>query len=420
MTAATILTIYLAFFGAEFVFENLLTWLNINHVKRNSSQVPPRFRGYIDEEHYKKSVAYTLENERLALATAPLHSGFILLIILSGFLGTVNTWIGQLPLPETIHGIMYIFAISLLFSLFSLPFSLYKQFSIEERYGFNRMNLGLFFKDMAKSLLISAVIAFPILLVLFWLIEAAGAFWWVWAFGAVALFQLIISVLYPLVIAPLFNTFTPLEEGSLREKLYDLAERLSFRTKGIFVMDGSKRSSHSNAYFTGLGKVKRIVLFDTLIRTLSEDQVTSVVAHELGHEKLRHVIKRLSISFALTAAAFFLISLLLHYQPLFHAFGFGEPNPHGLLVILAFCSGPFTFFLQPLFTSWSRKHEFEADRFAADAVSQTRHLKEALITLGRDNLSNINPHPLYSFYHYSHPSLGERVQALDEYEPAKP
>jgi STE24 endopeptidase len=275
------------------------------------------------------------------------------------------------------------------------------------------MTLGLFFIDLFKSLLISAVIAFPVLLIFFRLVETAGTFWWLYAFIVLSAIQLLLSVLYPVVIAPLFNKFTPLEEGSLKEKVRNLAEKLEFKTKGIFVMDGSKRSGHSNAYFTGLGKVKRIVLFDTLLETLNEDQIVAVLAHELGHEKLHHVIKRLAISLMLSLAGMYLVYILLDFLPLFRAFGFQETNIHGLLVILGFCSGPFTFFLKPLFTVWSRKHEFEADRFAVRAVGEAGSLKSALISLSKENLSNPVPHPLYSFYHYSHPSLGERLQGLD-------
>jgi STE24 endopeptidase len=412
MTAGTVLAIYLAFFAAEFLFESGLTCLNVNHIKKNREKVPEQLAGYFSREYLLRSADYSLTYARFSLASAPFHAAFVLLIVTAGFMGVVNGWIAGWGLPSIIHGVVYVFFFGLLFTVFSVPFSLYSQFVIEEKFGFNRMTVGLFFVDEMKSVVLSAVIGFPLLLGLFALIKAAPSFWWVWGFVLVTAFQLVMTVLYPVVIAPLFNKFTPLEEGSLKEKLESLAGRLSFRAKGIYIMDGSRRSAHSNAYFTGFGKAKRIVLFDTLVEKLSENQITAVLAHELGHEKLKHVLKRVIISTLITFASFFLLSLLLQFEPLFQAFGFSGPCPHCLFIIVAFCSGPFTFFLKPLLTSWSRKHEYEADRFAVEAMGEYQSLAEALVTLGKENLSNLTPHPLFSFYHYSHPSLGERVGAL--------
>ncbi|RKX74323.1 MAG: M48 family peptidase [Spirochaetes bacterium] len=419
MQANTILLIYLIFFAGEFLFENLLTLLNIKTAYRNKDSVPAPFQKYIEKDKYTLSVVYTIERSKFNLLTSVLSSGFLLFVVLSGLLGKVDLFVSGMHLHPYLHGIIYIFLISLIFKLFSIPFSIYSQFVIEEKFGFNRMTLSLFFKDLIKSLLVSAVISTPLLLGLFWFMDSTGRFWWIFAFLFVALFQLVITVLYPLVIAPLFNKFSPLEEGSLKEKLYNLAKKLAFRTSGIFVMDGSKRSRHSNAYFTGLGKVKRIVLFDTLIQTLTENQLAAVLAHEIGHEKKHHAVKYLFLSLLLMMAALFIIDLLLRFDPLYLAFGFKQASYHGILVIISFCSGPFTFFLTPLFTSWSRKHEYEADRFAVNAVENKENLEEALITLGRENLTNLSPHPLYSFYHYSHPTLGERIRAIEKYKPEK-
>jgi STE24 endopeptidase len=219
------------------------------------------------------------------------------------------------------------------------------------------------------------------------------------------------------VIAPLFNKFTPLEEGSLKKKVLALAERLGFKTRGIFVMDGSKRSRHSNAYFSGLGPVKRIVLFDTLVQELEEDGVVAVLAHEIGHQKLGHILKRLAVSLPSGLLAFFVVSLLLDYSPFFEAFGFANPSPQGALVLILFVSGPFTFYLKPLFSWWSRRHEFQADRFVQTRTSHGGAFQDALKKLGKENLSNPAPHPLYSFYHHSHPTVLERIRALDRHQP---
>jgi len=271
---------------------------------------------------------------------------------------------------------------------------------------------------MLKGVAISAVIGIPVLIVLFWFMDRTGPFWWIWAFAAMTVFQIVMSILAPLVIAPLFNKFTPLPDGSLKDRINDLASRLGFRTRGIFVVDSSKRSRHTNAYFTGLGRAKRIVLFDTLVSSHTEEEIVSVLAHEIGHEKRHHVRNGLLLSAAVSLVGFWILSLLLHWTPLYEAFGFAQPGYPALLVLLAFCSPPFTFWLQPLFSLRSRRQEYEADRFAVKGVGSAAGLKSALLRLSRDNLSNLSPHPLYSFFHYSHPTLAERIAALDRAEKA--
>jgi len=244
--------------------------------------------------------------------------------------------------------------------------------------------------------------------------DNAGTYWWIIASLGFITFQLVLSIVYPLLIAPLFNKFAPLEENDLKNLLRDLAEKLKFLTTGIFVMDGSRRSGHSNAYFTGLGKAKRIVLYDTLVSILSHTQIAAVLAHEIGHYKKHHLIKGLILSFFVTTLGFYVVNIFLNYLPLFEAFGFSRVSYHGIFVILSFAAGPFTFFLTPLFTMWSRKHEYEADAFAAQNTDYGNELKEGLILMSKENLSNLTPHPLYSFYHYSHPTVGERIKAIDK------
>jgi STE24 endopeptidase len=273
------------------------------------------------------------------------------------------------------------------------------------------MTWKLFVLDGLKSILVSVLLLTPLLAGLFFLIRATSL-WWVWGFLFFTVFQLVMIVLYPKVIAPLFNKFTPLEEGSLKQRILSLAERLGFETRGIFVMDGSRRSRHSNAYFSGLGKVKRIVLFDTLIHSLKEDQVAGVLAHEIGHEKLGHILKRLAVSIPMGLLGFWILSLLLNYRPFFEAFGFTGSSPQAVLVLVMFVSGPFTFYLKPLISWWSRRHEYQADRFVQDRTEYGAAFRSALVHLGRDNLSNPVPHPLFSFYHNSHPTVIERVRAL--------
>ncbi|MBN1699753.1 MAG: M48 family metallopeptidase [Spirochaetales bacterium] len=415
MTAGFILILYLVLFGLQYIWETALLLLNMNHVRKHSTSVPGFVDAIVTPEEYRKSVDYTLTRSRFALFSETASSGFLLAIIISGSLGVVETWLKGLHIEPYTHGVLFIIIVALAFRLFGLPFSLYGQFVIEERFGFNRMTKKLFFLDMLKGLFVSLVIFVPLIYLLFFFMDRAGDFWWIAAFAAFTIIQFVLTLIYPAVIAPLFNKFTPLPEGRLRDRIFELAEKLDFRTSGIFMMDGSKRSAHSNAYFTGMGKVKRIVLFDTLIESMGEDELLSVLGHEIGHEKLRHTIKTLFLSLAGSLLGFWIISLLLNFAPFFQAFGLEGPSYHTVLVLLIFCSGPFTFFLTPLGSLLSRKYEYEADRFAVNATGNPGPFKNALLTLHRENLSNLTPHPLYSFYHYSHPTLLERIRAIDAF-----
>ena len=414
MRSQTILALYLLFFFLEYFWELALSLLNLGHVHKNAEAVPEPFAGVIDRDTYARSVSYTVTRGRFGLAAGGFSAAALLAVVLSGSLGFVDDAARLLAIHPYFQGIVVIAVVSLGFWVLALPFSLYSTFSIETRFGFNKTTPRLYVVDTLKGFAISAVIGFPVLIGLFWFMDKTGRFWWIWAFGAMSVFQIIMSILAPLVIAPLFNKFTPLSEGELKQAITALAGKLNFRTKGIFVVDSSKRSRHSNAYFTGLGRAKRIVLFDTLVASSTQEEILSVLAHEIGHEKKNHVKKGMLVSLGISLVGFWLISLLLPYVPLYQAFGFHRPSYHAILILLAFCSGPFTFFLQPLSSLWSRKHEYEADRFAVQGVGSAAGMISALLRLSRDNLSNLTPHPLYSFFHYSHPTLAERIAALQE------
>jgi STE24 endopeptidase len=416
VNARSILLLYLLFFFLEYFWELALSVLNLGHVRKNASAVPRAFAGVVDRETYDRSVSYTLVRGRFGLAAGAFSAAALLAIILSGSLGIVDDAVRALPIHPYFRGILVIACVSLAFWVVASPFSLYSTFSIEARFGFNRTTPVLYIVDTLKGFAVSAVIGIPVLLGLFWFMDRTGRLWWIWAFAAMSVFQLVMSILAPLVIAPLFNKFTPLADGELKDAIMALARRLGFQTKGIFVVDSSKRSSHSNAYFTGLGRAKRIVLFDTLVANSSRDEILAVLAHEIGHEKKNHVKKGIAVSLALSLVGFWVISLLLPYLPLYQAFGFHAAGYHAILILLAFCSGPFTFFLQPLSSLWSRRHEYEADRFAVQGVGSAAGMISALLRLSRENLSNLTPHPLYSFFHYSHPTLSERISALEEAE----
>ncbi|MBN1797725.1 MAG: M48 family metallopeptidase [Spirochaetales bacterium] len=415
MDAHTILILFLGFFSLKLIWESLLILLNIKSSREHAAKIPAFVKKIIDKESYTRSVEYSITKGKFSLLNDVAGAFFLVLLILSGFLGIVDDYLYSLNIGTYLHGLLFLFSIGLVFAFFSLPFSLYAQFVIEERFGFNKMTPALFFFDRLKALIITVIIAAPLYFVLLWLLEVTGSWWWLLAFGFYTLFQLFITIIYPAVIAPLFNKFTAIEDGSLKQKINALLKKVHYKSKGIFIMDGSKRSKHSNAYFTGIGKTKRIVLFDTLINILKENEITAVLAHEIGHQKKKHIIKMLILSILSVLLAFFLIQLLLNYHPLYTAFGFSRVSLHAVLILLSLCSGAFTFMLTPLFSLLSRKHEYTADKYAAQQVTKgAMHLKNALLSLSKDNLSNLTPHPLYSFYYYSHPTLAERVKALEK------
>ncbi len=415
LLSKTILTVYLAFFSLEFLFERVLTLLNIGNVNKNR-KIPPFFKGHIDGKRYRKSQEYTITTNKFSIIDSLVSAAVLLFIILSGFFGYIDRQIAGFGLTGYTHSIVYLILVSLMFKLLSLPFSLYSSFVIEEKFGFNKMTLKTFFLDLLKSLMLSLLFSVPLLLGFFWFIDNTGELWWLFAFVFIITFQLFLTIIYPVFIAPVFNKFKALKDGELKEVLDSLARKLSFKIKDILVMDGSRRSRHGNAYFTGIGKTKRIVLFDTIIESLSPNQLAAVLAHEIGHQKRRHIIKRFIVSFVMLFVSFFVLGLILRFDPLYRAFGFSGFSYHGILIISGLCSGPFTFFFNPLFTSWSRRHEYEADSFVVKNTSLSKDLKEGLIVLGMDNLTNLTPHPLYSFYHYSHPALYERIKAIERQE----
>lgn len=419
MSPRAIFFLWLGLLVAEQAWLAMLAILNLRHVRRHAAEIPPAFASLVDAGTRARSVAYTLERGRFGIVVSLVSAGLAAAVVSTGVLGRLDDACARLPVGPYLRGAAFVLAVSICSWVANLPFSLYATFSIEARFGFNRTTPRTFVLDTLKGLALSLAIGVPVLLGLFWFMDRAGALWWVWAFLALTAFELVLNLLYPLVIAPLFNRFTPLAEGALRDRILELARRLGFRTKGIFLMDASRRSRHGNAYFTGLGPVKRIVLFDTLTSTMGDDEVLAVLAHEIGHERLHHVRKSLMLSIALGLAGFWVLSLLVPWTPLYGAFGFSRDSSHALLVVLSLASGPLTFAVQPLSSLLSRRREHEADRFAVDGTGGAQGMVSALLRLSKDNLSNLTPHPWYSFYHYSHPTDAERVAALEKYAATK-
>lgn len=414
-----IFTIFISIFLVYLIVDLALAYLNLKFLENNRAEVPSYFTSYIDLDTYLKSVEYTRVRGRFGIITILYSALVTLIIIASGFLGTFDQQIKIFHLDIRLHGIAYILLISILFSLLEAPFDIYRTFVIEERFGFNKTTFKVWVIDLIKGYLLQILILTPILWATFWFIQASGTYWWIYAFIFMATVQLLLQFLFPVMIAPLFNKFTTLPDGPLRDKIEHLASKLEFKTCGIYLMDGSKRSAHANAYFTGFGANKRIVLYDTLINTLTDEEVVAVLAHEIGHQKKHHVFKLTFISMLMLLIGLWSISLLIPYLPMYYAFGFNEPSSHAALIIFSMLAAPVGFFLTPIISILSRRHEYEADRYAAQAVSSGQALSSALLALSKKSLSNLTPHPLYSFFHYSHPTLMERLVALEKFNEIK-
>ena len=414
-----VIGLFFVFFLLEFLVEFVLNELNMAWVRKRQAEngVPAIFKGRIGVEDYQKSVDYTLAKGRFQ-RWADLYGRLVTLFVLFGgvlpFLDRVAQNLGGHFAPRTqATGIVFCLATGLLFSILSLPTDLYATFGLETRFGFNKTTWKLYLADKLKGFFLGIAIGIPFLFAVLWLMEGTGSYWWLWVFLFVFAFQFLLLVLYPILIAPWFNKFEPLKDDELRERILTLADEVGFKTGGIYTMNGSKRSSHSNAYFTGIGKAKRIVLFDTLLEQMSRDQGLAVLAHEMGHYKMKHVRRMLLVQSLFLLGGLYILSLLIDYAPFFHAFGL-EPSNYRALVLLGLISGPLTFYLGPLLNLLSRKHEYEADRFAAKVLKDGKPMEEALINLTVRNLSNLTPHPWYSAYHYSHPTTVERISAIEQ------
>lgn len=407
---------------AGFIFAKLaaqlwLEWLNRQNVLAHGASVPEAFRSIIDEPTYAKTVQYTLAKSGLHRLELIYDVIVLAVVLFSGVLPWAFGWFQQALGTSAWAMAAYLFAIGLALSLPGLPWEWYAQFRLEERFGFNTTTQKLWWLDRVKGLFLAAVLGFPLLVLVLKLVEWTGRWWWLWAWAALLVFQLVMAVLAPVLILPLFNKFTPLAEGSLRERLLKLAERTRFCAQSIQVMDGSKRSRHSNAFFTGFGRFRKIVLFDTLIQHLAEPELAAVLAHEIGHYKKRHIPKMLIASAAGSLVGFYFVAWLAHQVWFYRAFGFPPGNVTPALLLFGLLAGVATFWLSPLAHWWSRRYEYQADAFAAQAMQEPRSLIGALRKLNEKNLSNLTPHPLYSGFYYSHPTLLEREAALNSRNP---
>lgn len=409
----TVLLVFVLLLLANTLAELLLDLLNRRQVRRFADAIPPGLEGVMDDATYKKAVNYTLAKNKFSMIDNIFGSVVLAAVVLSGFLPWLYELFGPISERAVWADALYVIVALLLISLPSLPLEWWAQFRLEARFGFNKSTLKLWISDKVKGLAIGLVLGFPLLYLLLALVGWVGDWWWVWGFVLFFVFQLVMMVVYPMFIMPLFNKFTPLT-GELRDRLMELADRTGFKASTIQVMDGSRRSSHSNAFFTGFGRFRRIVLFDTLIEQLGQQELEAVLAHEIGHYKKGHVPKMLMMSAVMVFLAFGAIAYLARSEWFYQGFLFDQEPATIAPAFLLFglVSGLVTFWLTPIFNVLSRKHEYEADAFARAAVGAPEPMVGALRKLSEKNLSNLTPHPLYSGFYYSHPTMLERQAAL--------
>lgn len=408
--------LFVVFFALTLGVRFWLANRQIRHVLRHRAGVPAEFAPKVPLAAHQKAADYTVAKTRLGIA-AMLWGGVVLIgFTLLGGLQALSMALLGVTGPGMAHQMALVVAFVVISSLLDLPFDWHRQFVLEERFGFNKMTPGLWLADMVKGVLIGAAIGLPLLWVVLALMEKSGDLWWLWAWCVWSGFQLLMMVLYPTVIAPMFNKFTPLADAGLKERIEALMARVGFASKGLFVMDGSKRSAHGNAYFSGFGSNKRIVFFDTLLARLEAHEIEAVLAHELGHFKLRHIVKRIALMFALSLALLALLGYLKNQAWFYTGLGvlpmMGAPNDGMALILFALVLPVFTFVLSPLGSISSRKHEFEADAFAARHTDGA-HLVSALVKMYEDNASTLTPDPLYSSFYDSHPPASVRVKHLN-------
>jgi STE24 endopeptidase len=411
LALSAILIIYVAIQ----TFDWWLEYINLRHEKSNSAADQPEFKGIFDEDTVAKMRLYLGEKTQFSLFTSGISSIALLVFLLAGLLDHYNNWIASLGWSSIISGWLFFVILFVAVQFLSIPFSLHFTFNIENKYGFNNMSYHLWALDFLKSLVLSVVLLSVVILAGFWFIIHNPNLWWLyfWAFSLA--FTLFVTYLSPYVIEPLFNKFTPIDDALLTDRIVDLAAKSNINVAKVLKVDESKRSTHTNAYFTGIGRTKRIILFDTLLQTMNSNEILSILAHEMGHWKKRHLLKTLVISQAFSLVIIFISSRLMEGTLLTNLFGIDTDTLYVKVLIVAFLISMVTFFLKPLINVLSRSFERQADRYACDLSATAQPMISALIKLSKDNLSNLYPHPLYALVNYSHPPVIERLRYLKEY-----
>jgi len=405
------------FLAALVISTGVRLWLasrHVRHIQANRVAVPAAFSHDIDLAAHQKAADYSCAKTRLNMKSMIFDAAVLLLLTFGGGLQAIDNLASSLFHADILRGAAFVAILTVILSLLELPFDLYRTFGIEARFGFNKMTLAMFFGDLAKQAAVGTVLGMPLLFAVLWLMAGTGEFWWLFVWMVAVVFMLVVQFIAPSVIAPLFNKFAPMQDGEMKRRIEGLIARCGFTSNGLFVMDGSKRSSHGNAYFTGFGKSKRIVFFDTLLSRLEISEIEAVLAHELGHFRMRHVVKRLALMTVFSLIFFFLLGLLKNQEWFYQALHVGFPATDAMALTLFFMVVPvFTVLLRPLLSMYSRKHQFEADQYAAK-FTPARDLIHALVKLYKDNASTLTPDPLHSAFYDSHPPASIRIARLEQ------
>ena len=410
-----ILIIILAAYAIVIAFDFLLDYLNYKHLKAFGHLIPEEFQGRIDAEKLKKTSDYAIDKMRFGFICTVFDEALILIFIFSGLLDAYSSWMNSLGLNFIISGLAFFLPLIFIKTILEIPFSLYSTFKIENKYGFNKMTLKLWLSDLLKSLIISAVMLSVLISAAFAIIIASPAFWWFWVWLLFFLFSIFLMYISPYVIEPLFNKYTQIEDEPLVSDISSLMQKAGIKISKVQKMDASKRTKHSNAYFTGIGHVKRIVLFDTLLQQMEKSEILAVLAHEAGHWKRKHVLKLLFIVETGALISTYIAFLILNSDILSRIFHLSGDSFPAKIILLGFIASIVTYPIAPLFNFISRKFEWEADRFACDLTCENKGLVSALIKLSAENLSNLHPHHLYAKFHYSHPPVTERIRYLKQF-----
>lgn len=394
------------------VFGYWLKFLNLRHLKKYGDVVPEEFKGYIDEDLLKKTRDYTLEQSRFGFIESIFGNVLVLVFFFGGLLNMYNSWIVSFNMPFVLSGVVFFLVLSYASTIISIPFDLYSTFKIENKYGFNTMTWKLWISDFIKSIILSTIFIGIMTAVALYLMKASPDFWWLFVWLFFLLSSIFMMYISPYVIEPLFNKFTPIEDEEIEGSIRDLMRKVGIKISRVFKIDASKRSTHTNAYFTGIGKVKRIVLYDTLLKKMEKSEILSVLAHEAGHWKKKHVLKMIIVVEAMSLIGIYITFMMIKSGILIRIFNIQNDMVFASLLILGFIGGIVSFTLTPIFSYFSRRHEREADRFAAEMTENRKAMATSLIKLSKDNLSNLHPHPLYASFYYSHPPVVQRIREI--------
>ena len=411
MTALDIQYGFIFFLIASYILQLWLAQRHTKHILNHRAEVPEAFADKISLEAHQKAADYTIARNKFGTLELTFSSALLAIWTLGGGLQFLDEQLRAFNLSPVYTGVAVIISLGLISGLLDIPFSLYKTFVIEEKFGFNRLTLKIFISDMFKQTAIMLIIGIPFLAFILWLMDDASPYWWLYVWGSWFGFSMLMMWLYPAFIAPIFNKFTPLEEPELKNKISNLLQRCGFTSKGVFIMDGSKRSSHGNAYFTGFGSNKRIVFFDTLLNSLQHDEIEAVLAHELGHFKRNHIKKRIASMAAMSLAGLALLAWLIDQSFIYEGLGVTTPSFYMALILFMLVTPVLSIFFNPVFSLLSRKHEFEADEFAAQNTD-ANNLITALVKLYEENSNTLTPDPLYSSFYDSHPPAPVRIAHL--------